>query len=114
MNALGYSLFEQASLHSGVVSVEDALAETSLVFTEQYERLVRLHKEDNTYDKLLQIVCGPVMNVQRSDLDLLLKYGLIRLGEDGRYTAFSEHFGAYLDAVGYEVDYWPLWRATER
>lgn len=114
MDALGCQLFEQASHCSGRPSVDDAFAKTAVIFSEQYDHLIHLHQKDDTYDKLMQIVCGPVANVQSSDVAVLLSYGLIRLDELGHYVAFSEHFQSYLEAMERDVDYWPLWGSTEK
>ena len=83
-----------------------------------YDDMIRLLREDETLNKLLQILFGPVIDVNQSDVTELQNYGLIKPVENGTYTAYSEHFHDYLKlherSTEFADDLWPLWRDTEK
>jgi hypothetical protein len=80
--------------------------------------MVNVLREDGSLNKLLQILFGPVVDVKPTDVDGLLKYGLIKPTGQGTYAAFSEHFHDFLNLVERETglvgDLWPIWRDTEK
>ena len=96
---------------------------------EYYRDLTDLLKLDDSLDKLLQIVFGPVFKATRDDAEDLVRYGVLWMVEGafdtpffhnalqpakGRYDApFSRHFLEYLRIVERSVDFWLLWRETE-
>ena len=85
---------------------------------EHYDDVIRLLQEEETLNKLLQILFGPVIDVRQTDVTALENYGLIKPSENGRYVAYSEHFHAYLEmqerAAEFAADVWPIWRNTEK
>lgn len=85
---------------------------------EHYDDMVRLLREDETLNKLLQILFGPVIDVKQTDVTELQNYGLIQLTESGTYAAYSEHFHDYLKlherSTEFTADLWPIWRDTEK
>ena len=85
---------------------------------EHYDDAIRLLQEEETLNKLLQILFGPVIDVRQTDVTALENYGLIKPNENGRYVAYSEHFHAYLEmqerAAEFAADLWPIWRDTEK
>lgn len=87
-------------------------AETSLF--DQYDRMMNLMKEDNSLNKLLQILIGPVIDIKQIDVDHFMKYGLLRSIESSdNYQAFSKHFQDYLRLIERQVILWPIWQKTE-
>lgn len=85
---------------------------------EHYDDAIRLLQEEDTLNKLLQILLGPVIDVGQADVTALENYGLIKPSEQGRYVAYSEHFHAYLEmrerTAEFAADLWPVWRDTEK
>ena len=83
-----------------------------------YDDMIRLLREDETLNKLLQILFGPVIDVKPTDVTELQNYGLIKPTEHGTYAAYSEHFHDYLKlherSTEFASDLWPLWRDTEK
>jgi hypothetical protein len=87
-------------------------AESSLY--DQYDRMISLMQEDNSFSKLLQILIGPIIDVKQTDVDTFLRHGLIKSASDrDYYQAFSTHFHEYLKIIEREVDLWPIWKKTE-
>lgn len=86
-------------------------AEPSLL--DQYDRMIDLMQEDGSLNKLLQILIGPHIDVKQTDIDDLLRYGLIKLIKNEEYRAFSSHFHDYLRLIERQVELWPIWRETE-
>ena len=85
---------------------------------DHYDDMIRLLREDETLNKLIQILFGPVIDVKQTDVTELQNYGLIKPTEHGTYAAYSEHFHDYLKlherSTEFASDLWPLWRDTEK
>ena len=83
-----------------------------------YEDMIRVLREDETLNKLLQILFGPVVDVKPTDVTELENYGLIKSTEEGNYVAYSEHFHDYLKlherSTEFADEIWPIWRETEK
>ena len=83
-----------------------------------YDDMIRLLREDETLNKLLQILFGPAIDIKPTDVTELKNYGLIKANEDGNYVAYSEHFHDYLKlherSAEFSDEIWPIWRKTEK
>ena len=83
-----------------------------------YDDMIRLLREDETLNKLLQILFGPAIDVKQTDVTEFQNYGLIKSSENGTYAAYSEHFHDYLKlherSAEFADDLWPLWSNTEK
>lgn len=93
--------------------LEHAFEKVQLTFIEYYDELLRLLKEDDSDRKLLEIVCGPVINATQYDAQKLERYQLVQPFEE-RYRGFSDHFTRYLNARPQIADLWEVWKNTER
>ena len=96
------------------VHIDEAAYRVEQSFLDHYDRIASLLQEDGSLHKLLQILFGPLVDVKQTDVDELLRYGLIKPKAQERYVAFSEHFHRFLNIIEREVDLWPLWRETEK
>lgn len=114
LEMLGYEILEILR-EEKAADVDAAARRIAQSFLTQYERMVDRLREDGTLDKLLQILFGPVVDVKQTDVDELLRYGLIKQGKQDTYVAFSDHFQTFLELIEREVDLdlWPIWRETE-
>ena len=85
---------------------------------EHYDDTIRVLQEEESLNKLLQILFGPVIDVRQTDVAELENYGLIKPSKDGHYVAYSEHFHSYLEmqnrALEFAANLWPIWRDTEK
>jgi len=109
---LGYEVVENYR-ESKKVNINAAAHNISQSFLDQYDRMVSLLQEDNSLNKLLQILFGPVVDVKQTDVDEFLKYGLIKTYQNS-YAAFSEHFQIFLSLVQRDIALWPLWSQVEK
>jgi len=112
LSSLGYRLVadKQAGKDD---TVDQLMIKLSPSFLSQYERMIRLLIEDGRLKKLLQTVFGPAIDVLQTDVDDFLRYGLIIVGDDGIYKAFSAHFQGYLRLIERNEELWPIWKQTE-
>ncbi|MDM3856527.1 MAG: AAA family ATPase [Aphanizomenon gracile PMC649.10] len=108
--------FELANswLNSQKYNLEESLQEATSEFLKYYDNLIDILKEDDSLDKLLQILFGPVITATKFDAEKFVRYGLIKPNNYGYYQVFSSHFENYLRLVERSRDLWPLWRDTER
>lgn len=111
LEMMGYETVEFFR-ETGTVDVEQTIKSIKQSIIDHYEHMLGVLKEDESLNKMLQILFGPVIDAKPIDAEELQRYGLIKPA-DGNYTAFSEHFQAYLKMTERQVDLWPLWRATE-
>ncbi len=113
LEMLGYELVEQFR-ESGAVDVDKSVRRIEQSMTDHYQHMVSILREDSSLKKLLQILFGPVIDVNQTDVEEFQRYGIIQpYIEEGTYTAFSPHFQTYLRLIERQVDIWPLWRETE-
>jgi hypothetical protein len=113
VDQLAFHLVE-AKRYAQVSDVPAAANLLGRTFVDYYMYLKGLLLEDGTYEKLLQILFGPVIDVKQEHVDELLRYGIILTDDGGGFRAFSEHFQAFLAREARVLDLWPLWRDTER
>lgn len=115
LELLGYEVVELFRKEQ-VVDIDKAARRSMPAFLSQYERMRELLREEGKFDKILQVLFGPVVDVKQTDIEILLKYGFIKQDEQGTYTAFSQHFQAYLEIIERQFDWdlWPAWRQTEK
>jgi len=113
LNVVGYELVE-LSRDQQPLDVDRAAHRAMDSIVSEYDRIVGLLLDDCRLGRLLQILYGPVIDAVQADADEFARYGIIEEVE-GRYQAFSEHFGAYLSLISRELsaDLWPVWRETE-
>ncbi len=112
LEMLGYEIVEMFR-EKQEVNVDRAASRVEGSFLDQYDHMVGMLNEYDSLKKLLQILFGPVVDIKQTDVDEFLRYGLIRLTDDGKYAAFSSHFQTYLKLIERQSDLWPLWRETE-
>ena len=117
LEMLGCEIVEMLRQNEQVDIDKAANAILQSVF-EHYDDMIRLLREDETLNKLLQILFGPVIDVKQTDVTELQNYGLIKSTENGTYVAYSEHFHDYLKlherSTEFAADLWPIWRDTEK
>lgn len=115
LEMLGFELAEMFR-DEQVVNVDKAARRLLPSFLTQYERMIDLLREENAFAKILQILIGPVVNVQWADIEKLLKYGFIKQDGQNNYIAFSGHFQTYLKIIErqFDLEFWPIWQQTEK
>ncbi|MCP4110706.1 MAG: hypothetical protein GY749_35140 [Desulfobacteraceae bacterium] len=92
--SLGFEIVE--AFKEGLeIDIDSIFKKNQLQFSDYYEQLIALLREDKTFTNLLQILFGPKTDVKPANITELLIYGLIKKGEK-YFTAFSEHFKNYL------------------
>lgn len=111
----------------------DLETELKLTLFNNFEKIINLLKYEKLYDKALQLILGPVYDVTVTDEQKLLKYEFIKqvsflekytlLKRDFvtdknkalvSYICFSDYFTELLNLKYNDIDYWPLWKETER
>jgi len=115
LDVLNHEVFNQISqsninLEASLSSIIDDLR---LKIYNEYEAILRLMSFEGLDDKLMQIIVGPVYNINQRDVEKLLKYGIIKLSKDKNYSSFSDYFNEYLFLKSSEIDIWPLWTEVE-
>ncbi len=113
LEMLGYEIVEQFREYS-TLDADRSARRIEQSLTGHYQHVVSILSEDGSLKKLLQILFGPVVDVNQTDVEEFLRYGIIQPSvKEGTYAAFSPHFQTYLQVIERQVDLWPLWRETE-
>lgn len=112
LETLGYEIVE-ALRERQPFDVDRIAQRVRSSFLDQYDRMTELLREDGTLNKLLQILFGPVVDAQQTDVDELLRYGLIKASNQNIYVAYSTHFQTYLKLIERQTELWPSWREAE-
>ena len=115
--ALGFEIVETFK-ENGHFNIKEIFDKMRLDFEDYYEQLITLLKEDGTFEKMLQILFGPMLNVTEGDVKELRDiYGLLEEinlpNNDKTLVAFLQHFQEYLSNLGRKIDFWPLWTTLE-
>lgn len=116
--SLGLELVE--AFKSGLPTDVDVIFKrsTAMAFDNYYKQLVELLKEDGTYQKMLEIIFGPIETVTQETIDeLCVNYTLLKpnpnLLQLNDLIAFSEHFTEYLRHLRRKEAFWPIWAELE-
>lgn len=112
LEMLGYEIVELFR-EQQEVDVDHAAHRIGRSFLDQYDHMISILSEDGSLNKMLQVLFGPVVDVKQTDVDELLRYGLIQPTDRGDYVAFSAHFQTYLKLIERQAELWPVWRETE-
>lgn len=108
-------------------------SELKLNLYDNFEKVLKLMKEEGLYSKAIQLILGPVYDVTPIDEQKLLKYQFIRLVDNSEkikilkqdlgikkdnsnhsYVCFSDYFTELINLKFSDIDYWPLWNQTEK
>jgi hypothetical protein len=111
----------------------DLESELKLTLFNNFDKMINLLKDEKLYNKALQLILGPIYDVTITDEQKLLKYEFIKqvsflekftllkrgLVNDKNkmqisYICFSDYFTELLNWKYNDIDYWPLWKETER
>jgi hypothetical protein len=112
----------------GADDFDSVLSACNQQFLDYFKRIVELLKDEDFYNKLLQIYIGPRYNIKQYDIDELVSRGYISnkikgfydTGEDNidefKYETISEYFVEYLmDISQPEVgEIWPVLSEAEK
>jgi hypothetical protein len=124
--------FMSANKISKYTSDMEVESEIKLSLWNNFDKIINLLKDENLYDKALQLVLGPIYNVTIGDEQKLLKYefikqvsylekynilkrGLIKENSPDlqSYICFSDYFTELMNIKYNDIDYWALWKETE-
>jgi len=113
MDIFNFEMINKLLIDSGI-NIENSIEELiKLKFFNLYDDIITLLKEEQLYDKLIQILFGPRYDLDSKSIERLLKFGIIYKDDQNLYKCFSEFFKEYLSLKQNELDFWPLWSATE-
>jgi len=129
-------LFNDYCCRTGIFNLDDNsndfVAEIRLELWNQLKSIINTLEYENIFDKAIQLILGPVYDVTKVDEEKLLKYEFIKIVDNeqkitvlgrlvgaqtaqGSYICFSDYYTLALDRNYIaNVDYWPLWRDTEK
>lgn len=115
---IGFEIIEHYKQGQLDINIDLVFEKIRLSFLNYYEHLIGLLKEDNTYEKMLQILFGPMLSVTDDDvIELRDIYGLLKddnlPSKDQGLIAFSGHFQDHLSNLGRKIEFWPLWTSLE-
>lgn len=118
LEMLGYEIVEKFRQNQErEIDVDKAVSAVLQSIFEHYDDMIRLLREEETLNKLLQILFGPVIDVKPIDVTELENYGLIKSTGGDPYVAYSEHFHDYLKlherATEFADDLHAIWSETE-
>ena len=81
----------------------------------EFEAILKLMNYEGLGDKLMQMIVGPVYDINQRDVEKLLKYDIVQnKNEFENYSSFSRFFIDYLILKSNSVDVWPLWSQVEK
>jgi hypothetical protein len=80
----------------------------------EFEAILKLMTFEGLGDKLMQMVVGPVYDINQRDTEQLLKYAIVYKNVSDNYSSFSKYFNDYLLLKSNAIDVWPLWSEVER
>ena len=115
LDVLNHEVFNQISqsdidLKDTFLSIIDDLR---LKLFNEYEAILKLMTFEGLDDKLMQMVVGPVYDINQRDTEKLLKYDIVNKSDADNYSSFSDFFNDYLYLKSSSVDVWPLWTEVE-
>jgi hypothetical protein len=112
MDILAAELVDQF-LYEDSIDLEKAAGLCEHHFVDKYDHMTKILEEDQSLEKLIQILFGPSFNVNNMDISHLERFGLVRVNKDGLYETYSPHYQAYLRLLGRRLNFWPAWKTME-
>ncbi len=127
-----YNLMAKNQIIEFKIKTIDLESGLRLALYYNFDKIINLLKDEKLYDKALQLILGPIYDVTISDEQKLLKYEFIRqvsflekyslLKREYEvrnqnlvsYACFSDYFTELLNLKYNDIDFWPLWKETER
>jgi len=116
LDVLNHEIFNQITqtdidLKDTFIEIIDDLR---LKLYNEFEAILKLMTFEGLGDKLMQMVVGPVYDINQRDTEKLLKYAIVYKNVTDNYSSFSKYFNDYLLLKSNEIDVWPLWSEVER
>jgi hypothetical protein len=116
LDVLNHDVFNQISQTE--IDLKDTFLEIiddlRLKLYNEFEAILKLMTFEGLGDKLMQMVVGPVYNIDQRDTEKLLKYAIVYKNITENYSSFSKFFNDYLLLKSSAIDVWPLWSEVER
>ena len=125
LSIVGYHLLE-AHRQGQTGSIDSTIQAMRSSIDDYLERVLDILKkvgDSDSLNKLLQILFGPVLDINQANINLLLSYGLIKTNPEWSsalsttvpaYVAFSSYFQSFLSIKVQEADVWDVLSETER
>lgn len=115
LDVLNYEVFNQikqidTNLDSTFKKIVDEL---KLKMFNEYESIIKLMINEGIERMMMQVIVGPVYDINQRDVEKLLKYDIIYPLNDGTFSSFANYFNDYLVLKANEIDIWPLWSEVE-
>lgn len=95
LELLGYQIIERYKKEKNV-DIDKVASIIERPFLNFYENLLDQLIENNSLLNLMKILFGNISGVQTTDVDELIKYGIIKSNSCGDYIGYSEHFHNFL------------------
>ena len=84
------------------------------IFLNYYEDVEKHLRENSTFNNLLQVLFGPLVTVNRRDIDRLRKYGYLSQSSAGSIVSLSQDFKDFLYFTQRKTELWPVLSQVER
>lgn len=85
------------------------------MFLHDYFEQVRTVLDDGPLlAKAVQVFVGPQVDITSADVDALCELGIALRNEERQLQGFSTSFEEYLRVLQRGIEFWPVWRETER
>jgi len=112
IDLFNYEVINEILIEKNINIMEVISNKIQLNFYHHYDHIINLLKEEKLYDKLIQVLIGPIYDLDQKSIEKLEKFGLINK-INGKYQCFSQFFYEYIQLKQNEIDFWPLWSETE-
>ena len=134
LNNFNYYVFNKlnAKSESSADNIfQNTESDLRLSMLSSFDLILNLLRRSNLYTKAMQLVLGPVYDVNTIDEQKLIKYQFLKEVDSefknnilsggfglkthsgNAYICFSEYFTQYWKLKMYETDFWGLWKDTE-
>jgi hypothetical protein len=115
LDLINYNIFneiEQTNINLDEI-FNLTLENLKLKLYNEYESILKLMENEHLDSKLVQLIIGPVYDINQRDVEKLLKYSLVEIISETEYSSFADFFTKYLSIKSKEMDVWPLFSQFE-
>ncbi len=94
--------------------IEISVHSNENLFLNYYEDVAKHLQENSTFNNVLQVLFGPLVTVNRREIDRLQQHGYLSQTSDGTIVSLSQDFKDFLYLTQRKTELWPVLSQVER
>jgi hypothetical protein len=108
-----YNIMEEF-FENSLQPIETTISSNGNLFQNYYDDIVVHLNENASFEKVLQVLFGPLISVHKRDILTLQRCGFLSPGSDETLISISQDFSDFLYFLQRKIELWPILSQVER